>query len=66
MTKRQVSNPLALAALACLFERPMHPYEMATTTARARQGSEHQAQLRLALHGRRGAATARADRRAGD
>jgi len=31
MTKRQVSNPLALAALACLFERPMHPYEMATT-----------------------------------
>jgi len=26
-----VSNPLALAALACLFERPMHPYEMATT-----------------------------------
>jgi DNA-binding PadR family transcriptional regulator len=31
MTRRQVSNPLALAALACLFERPMHPYEMATT-----------------------------------
>ena len=31
MTKRQVSNPLALAALACLFERPMHPYEMAAT-----------------------------------
>jgi DNA-binding PadR family transcriptional regulator len=31
MTKRKVSNPLALAALACLFERPMHPYEMATT-----------------------------------
>src|SRR5262249_370569 len=31
MTKRQVSNPLALAVLACLFERPMHPYEMATT-----------------------------------
>jgi DNA-binding PadR family transcriptional regulator len=31
MSKRQVSNPLALAALACLFERPMHPYEMATT-----------------------------------
>jgi DNA-binding PadR family transcriptional regulator len=26
-----VSNPLALAVLACLFERPMHPYEMATT-----------------------------------
>ena len=31
MTKRKVSNPLALAVLACLFERPMHPYEMATT-----------------------------------
>jgi DNA-binding PadR family transcriptional regulator len=24
-------NPLALAVLALLFERPMHPYEMATT-----------------------------------
>jgi DNA-binding PadR family transcriptional regulator len=31
MTKRAVSNPLALAVLACLDERPMHPYEMATT-----------------------------------
>ena len=31
MTKRKVSNPLALAVLACLFERPMHPYEMAST-----------------------------------
>ena len=30
-TKRKVSNPLALAVLACLWERPMHPYEMATT-----------------------------------
>jgi DNA-binding PadR family transcriptional regulator len=29
--KRKVSNPLALAVLACLFERPMHPYEMAST-----------------------------------
>ena len=25
------SNPLALAVLALLFERPMHPYEMAVT-----------------------------------
>jgi DNA-binding PadR family transcriptional regulator len=25
------SNPLALAVLALLFERPMHPYEMAST-----------------------------------
>jgi DNA-binding PadR family transcriptional regulator len=31
MTKRKVNNPLALAVLACLFERPMHPYEMAST-----------------------------------
>jgi DNA-binding PadR family transcriptional regulator len=31
MTRRKVSNPLALACLACLAERPMHPYEMATT-----------------------------------
>jgi DNA-binding PadR family transcriptional regulator len=29
--KRKVSNPLALAVLACLYERPMHPYEMAST-----------------------------------
>lgn len=27
--KRKVSNPLALAVLALLCERPMHPYEMA-------------------------------------
>jgi DNA-binding PadR family transcriptional regulator len=31
VTQRKVSNPLALAVLACLAERPMHPYEMATT-----------------------------------
>ena len=30
-TKRPFSNPLALAVLVLLFERPMHPYEMATT-----------------------------------
>jgi DNA-binding PadR family transcriptional regulator len=30
-TKRKIGNPLALAVLACLFERPMHPYEMAST-----------------------------------
>jgi DNA-binding PadR family transcriptional regulator len=28
---RPVSNPLGLAVLALLFERSMHPYEMATT-----------------------------------
>jgi DNA-binding PadR family transcriptional regulator len=30
-SKRRVSNPLALAVLALLAERPMHPYEMAFT-----------------------------------
>ena len=25
------SNPLALAVLSCLYERPMHPYEVAQT-----------------------------------
>jgi DNA-binding PadR family transcriptional regulator len=28
---RRRGNPLALAVLACLAERPMHPYEMAAT-----------------------------------
>jgi DNA-binding PadR family transcriptional regulator len=31
VTRRRVSNPLALAVLACLIERPMHPYEISTT-----------------------------------
>lgn len=31
MTRRRVSNPLALAVLGCLVERPMHPYEISTT-----------------------------------
>ena len=30
-SRRKLGNPLALAVLACLFERPMHPYEMAST-----------------------------------
>ena len=30
-SERKVSNPLALAVLALLFERPMHPYEMVST-----------------------------------
>jgi len=29
--KRKLSNPLALAVLVLLYERPMHPYEMAAT-----------------------------------
>ncbi len=28
---RTINNPLALAVLTLLYERPMHPYEMATT-----------------------------------
>jgi DNA-binding PadR family transcriptional regulator len=31
MVRRRVSNPLALAVLSCLTERPMHPYEISTT-----------------------------------
>jgi len=31
VTKRKVSNPLALAVLSLLAERPMHPYEMSNT-----------------------------------
>ncbi len=31
MAKRKVGNPLALAVLGLLCERPMHPYEMSTT-----------------------------------
>ncbi|NUP75139.1 MAG: PadR family transcriptional regulator, partial [Sinomonas sp.] len=31
MPKRPVSNPLALAVLACVWERPMYPYEITTT-----------------------------------
>jgi DNA-binding PadR family transcriptional regulator len=30
MAKYARSNPLSLAVLVCLLERPMHPYEMAT------------------------------------
>jgi DNA-binding PadR family transcriptional regulator len=37
---RSRSNPLALAVLGCLFEKPMHPYEMAQTMrARAKHES---------------------------
>ena len=30
-SRRKVSNPLALAVMALLYERPMHPYEMVST-----------------------------------
>src|SRR5580658_7569975 len=35
--KRKVSNPLALAVLVLLLERPMHPYEMAATLRQRRK-----------------------------
>lgn len=42
-SKRPVSNPLALAVLACLREAPMHPYQMATTMRE--RGKEHSIKL---------------------
>lgn len=37
---RSRSNPLALAVLSCLYERPMHPYEISQTLRmRAKQDS---------------------------
>jgi len=39
MGPRNRSNPLALAVLICLSERPMHPYEVATTL---RQRNKHE------------------------
>jgi DNA-binding PadR family transcriptional regulator len=37
MAKRRRSNPLALAVLVLLFERPMHPYQIATTLRKRRK-----------------------------
>jgi DNA-binding PadR family transcriptional regulator len=39
MPSRNRRNPLALAILACLYERPMHPYEVAQTL---RQRAKHE------------------------
>ena len=39
MSARARGNPLALAVLICLYERPMHPYEVATTL---RQRHKHE------------------------
>jgi DNA-binding PadR family transcriptional regulator len=40
MSRRRVSNPLALAVLSCLTEKPMHPYEISTTLrARGKENS---------------------------
>jgi DNA-binding PadR family transcriptional regulator len=43
MSRRRVSNPLALAVLSCLNERPMHPYEINTTLRR--RGKEESIKL---------------------
>jgi DNA-binding PadR family transcriptional regulator len=43
MAKRRVSNLLALAVLACLVERPMHPYQI-SSTLRSR-GKDHNIKL---------------------
>ncbi len=37
MAEKRRSNPLALAVLVFLFERPMHPYEIATTLRERRK-----------------------------
>jgi DNA-binding PadR family transcriptional regulator len=37
MSARSRSNPLALSVLVCLYERPMHPYEIATTMRQRRK-----------------------------
>ncbi|MGA3352963.1 MAG: PadR family transcriptional regulator [Acidimicrobiales bacterium] len=39
MARPHRNNPLALAVLICLYERPMHPYEVATTL---RQRQKHE------------------------
>ncbi len=59
MSRRRVSNPLALAVLGCLSERPMHPYEISTTlrdrqkeqSIRLNYGSLYTVVEALAKHG---------------
>jgi DNA-binding PadR family transcriptional regulator len=43
VARRRVGNPLALAVLSCLNERPMHPYEISTTLRH--RGKEHSIKL---------------------
>jgi len=43
-TPRKLTNPLALAVLVLLFEKPMHPYEMAATLKQ--RGKEQSIKLR--------------------
>jgi DNA-binding PadR family transcriptional regulator len=64
------ANPLALAVLVCLYERPMHPYEVATTL-RQRHKDESVRLNYGSLYGvvesleRRGLLAAEATRRSG-
>ena len=44
LPSRKISNPLALAVLVLLFEKPMHPYEMAATLKQ--RGKEQSIKLR--------------------
>ena len=66
MTRRRVSNPLALAVPGLPHREAHAPLRDLHDAAHPRQGEEHQAQLRLALRRRRVAAEARADRRPRD
>jgi DNA-binding PadR family transcriptional regulator len=43
-SKRKIANPLALAVLVLLLEKPMHPYEMAATLKQ--RGKEQSIKLR--------------------
>lgn len=44
MTSRKLNSPLALAVLVLLFEKPLHPYEMAATLKQ--RGKEQSIKLR--------------------
>jgi len=61
--RRSISNPLALAVLACLHERPMHPYEMAATMRE--RGKEQSINVRVAELKEQPQLTARAGKPAG-
>lgn len=43
MSRRPIANPLALAVLSCLWQRPMYPYEI--TTMLREQGKEDSIRL---------------------
>ena len=63
------SNPLALAVLVCLYEKPMHPYEVAQTLRqRAKQESvrlNYGSLYAVVEHSRRRASSRHGDRQDG-